>query len=80
MRVSSKSCLLKQIKSVLKEVGYNTQENNIELYLVEDDAEQSRLIIILDPVELYNREELLKVIPCNMTLLEGLEETQQIYP
>ena len=60
---------------------YNTRKDNIELFWVNDENKLSKIIIILDPVELYENEEILKIIVApSSDLMNMLTMARQIYP
>lgn len=65
---------------LLNEVQYNTLEDNVEFYLVQDEKRYYKIVAILDPVELYQREEVLDVIDCKDTSMYDQDHLQQIYP
>jgi hypothetical protein len=59
---------------------YNTQENNIELYWIDDDKEQIKILVLLDPVELYENEKVLEIVPSTNDFTGKVTKAQQIYP
>ena len=59
---------------------YDTQRDNIELYWLEDDGHQAKILVILDPLELYGKEEILNTIPSTVDFLGSVFKKQQIYP
>ena len=68
-----------RLKTFLEGVSYNAQEDNIELYLIEDELNQVKVIVVWDPVELYSQEKVLKIIPGSYSLVDEVA-AEQIYP
>jgi hypothetical protein len=64
----------------LENNAYDTQRDNIELYWMADDTGQAKILVILDPLELYDKEEILNTIPSTDSFLDGIITKQQIYP
>jgi hypothetical protein len=54
-----------ELDSFLKRVVYDVHHDNIELYLVEDKADNQVILLLFDPVELYQKEQILEIIPIN---------------
>ena len=71
--------LQNRLKIFLEDISYNIREDNIELYLIEDELNQVKVIVIRDPVELYNQEKVLKIIPGSYSLVDEVA-SKQIYP
>ena len=69
-----------KLNSILSEQNYDVREDNIELYLIESDLEQLNLIVIFDPYELYVGEDLIGIIPCDLTVLSKVNNIEQIFP
>lgn len=69
-----------KLNSILSEQNYDVREDNIELYLIENDLEQLNLIVIFDPYELYVGEDLIRIIPCDITVLSKINNIEQIFP
>lgn len=69
-----------KLNSILSEQNYDVREDNIELYLIESDLEQLNLIVIFDPYELYVGEDLIGIIPCDITVLSKVNNIEQIFP
>jgi hypothetical protein len=64
----------------LKTRSYNTQQDNIELYWVKDDKDESKILLVLDPVELYESEKVLEIISSTNDYWINLSGAQLIYP
>lgn len=69
-----------KLNSILSEQNYDVRGDNIELYLIENDLKQYNLIVIFDPYDLYVREDLIGIIPCDITVLNKLNKIEQIFP
>jgi hypothetical protein len=69
-----------KLNSILSEQNYDVREDNIELYLIENDLKLLNLIVIFDPYELYVGEDLIGIIPCDITVLNKLNKIEQIFP
>lgn len=63
----------------LEKLKYNVKEDNLELYLIKYNLQKAHIVIVYDPFELYQREEVLNIIPFkNYSSLEM--NAEQIYP
>ncbi|QRY60422.1 hypothetical protein BCY89_03495 [Sphingobacterium siyangense] len=69
-----------KLNSILSEQNYDVREDNIELYLIENDLKLLNLIVIFDPYGLYFGEDLIGIIPCDITVLNKLNKIEQIFP
>jgi hypothetical protein len=67
-----------ELSPFLKEAIYNTLENNLELYYIQEASGQAKIIVIVDYLELYQNEEVIEVIPCNGYL--NIPVGEKIYP
>lgn len=61
-------------------IQFNSQKDNVELYLINYGNGEEKLIILYDPYELYRNEEILDVLSPrkDMEISNGL--TKRIYP
>lgn len=50
--------------NILKELKYNSQANNVSVYYLEKKANQGEVILITDPLELYEKEQIIKRYNC----------------
>jgi hypothetical protein len=64
------------LNSFLKSISYNVQQDNIELYLMDFGLRRS-IVMILDPVELYQRETVLDTFQIEEEL--ELSSAEKIY-
>lgn len=60
--------------------SYDSKQDNIELYWVRDNQEHINIIVVFDPVELYENEEILKVIPSVDDFWNDISGAESIYP
>jgi hypothetical protein len=67
-----------KMKQFLDSVKYNTQKDNVELYLIEDN-ESSYLLTLLDPLELLSGEQVLDIIKSPRINIDDASY-EQIYP
>lgn len=67
------------LNDFLEKKFYDTQEDNIELYWIKDHGLQSKVVIILDPSELYESEQILDVIASTNDYWSDVSCAQQIY-
>ena len=51
------------LKRLKDSKAYDVTVNNLELYFIEDEDNRACLIVLLDPYELYESEQILEVIP-----------------
>ena len=49
---------------VLKELKYNSQVNNVSIYYLEKELNRGEVILITDPLELYEKEQIIKRYNC----------------
>lgn len=48
-----------------KTIPYDVKRDNLELYLIKDNSNNYYFIILLDPIELYEGEQVLDIMPVN---------------
>jgi hypothetical protein len=64
----------------LNKEKFDVQKDNMELYLISYRNDEKKLIVLCDPYELYQTEEILKVIsPYNHVKVQD-ERIKKIYP
>jgi hypothetical protein len=63
-------------ETFLKRLGYNVAKDNFEFYYVEDTTEKAFIAILIDPVELYSPERLVKICPVERLIWNGVEGLQ----
>jgi hypothetical protein len=69
-----------KLNQFLSKVHYNTLEDNVEVFLIQNENMQYKIITILDPLELYQREEVLDMIDCRDISIYDQGNFNQIYP
>jgi len=68
------------LNSFLENNPYDTQEDNIELYWIEDDRNDTKIIVVLDFLELYESERILHVLPSTNHFVKNVNKAEQINP
>ncbi|OAE90432.1 hypothetical protein [Flavobacterium psychrophilum] len=65
--------------SILKELKYNSQADNVSVYYLEKELDRGEIILITDPLELYEKEQIIKRYSCflNQKVL-SLETVERI--
>lgn len=59
-----------KLDELRQNISFNVQVDNIELYLVEYANTDKYIILLLDPYELYTREDIIEIIPVSNTNFE----------
>lgn len=58
----------------------NSQKDNIEVYWVESEDGKAQILLIRDAFELYQKEEILGMVPVTIEILDSFINKEQIYP
>ena len=60
-----KAILENSFNKLRNTIPFDVMRDNLELYFVEDDKNECYLVILLDPYELLESEQILEIIPTN---------------
>jgi hypothetical protein len=74
-----KSILANDLKSFLKSIPYNKDENSMILYYVISSNGKSYIVSVYEPNELYEQNQIIDIIPCESQFINTLN-TEVIYP
>lgn len=64
----------------LHPLEYKNDSDNLELYIVRDDKKKWFVIFLYDPYEVYQAEQVLKILSIKENQLKGVEGTLQVFP
>jgi len=65
-----RAILANRLKDLRDTTPFDVMRDNLELYLVEDDKNECYFVILLDPYELLESEQILEIIPTSKTNLD----------
>lgn len=67
LEVIKKAIAENTLDKLRQNISYNVQVDNIELYLIEYTNNDKYIILLLDPYEIYTREDILEIIRVSNT-------------
>ena len=67
LEIIKKAIAENKLDEVRQNISYNVQVDNIELYLIEYSNTDKYILLLLDPYEIYTREDILEIIPVSNT-------------